>query len=195
MLRLNKIITSVVIAIAFVITAAIPYSYSEKSELKVISSSADYPQYHNIGQLDSMADLIIEGIFSGERRVQHWYGSDDQLIFSASLSTVSTVKTIKGNSENNIKIIEPAYLEKETLYTIEGYNLMSNKSKYLLFLKQNPDGTYMLLGMYQGKYNLDNLKTESGDEKYFTNDSGQRDHYAKLKEQISRVYLGGSDKE
>jgi len=195
MLRLNKNIASFVITIAFIVTAGSTFSYSKERELKVVSSSADYPQYHNVGQLDSRADLIIEGIFSGDRRVQHWYGADDQLIFSASLSTVSVAKRIKGSSEDNIQIIEPAYLDKDTLYTVEGYNLMSTKSKYLLFLKQNPDGTYMLLGMYQGKYNLDDITAESEDEKYFTNHSDQKEHYKKLKEQISRGYSGGIGKD
>ncbi len=64
--------------------------------------------------------------------------------------------TLPKSQSKKITVYEPAYFEEGNYISVEGYNLMNDGNKYLLYLKPMiDDDSYVIVGMYQGKYALD----------------------------------------
>ncbi|MDT0125080.1 hypothetical protein Q9R46_20620 [Paenibacillus sp. RRE4] len=160
-----------------------------QNEKKVYSAHADYPVVNNVNELEEHADLIVSGKYTGNRN--EYFQTDDQgeVVVKASKSEFQIEHVYKGKQpESFITVVEPAYEDEEAIYTIEGYNLMNNLDNYVLFLATTDTGTYRIVGMYQGQYQIDsnpsiqNLARNSIETVHFEDE--QIDHYSSLKEQV-----------
>ncbi|MEK4131173.1 hypothetical protein NYE67_16145 [Solibacillus sp. FSL W8-0474] len=174
----------------------------QKNEFPVIMSSVEYFLIEDINTLEERSTLIIQGSFTGNRSQKNWKeSSTSEVIARGSKSEIKVGKIYKGAIENNsstISIYEPAYFENSTFVSIAGYNLLIEKEDYLLFLRPaNNDDTYVIVGMYQGKYNLSSsdavksvqsFKTYADvrDTEYF---GENMEDYNKLKSQVLEKYL------
>ena len=126
----------------------------ETSNYKIVNSlgQTDYIIMKNLNQLEKYSTLIVKVQFTGKRN------TIDQNGVRASKSLVQIKKIYKGkaNRRSFISVYEPSYFFNKTFYSLEGYNVMNDKDHYLLFLRPlDEDKTYVIVGMYQGKYNLD----------------------------------------
>lgn len=179
-------ILSTAITILITISIFITFEHSQSSakennnqNLKIVSADADYPVYNSIAELEYHSDLIVEGKITGDRRLKNWE-SNGEVVLSANLSDFNVTQVYKGvNPGKTITVCEPAYLSGDTLFTIEGYNMMKKDSKYVLFLSKTSDDVYRIEGAHQGKYNIDNTDTEE----YLGNESSKL-HLDSLKKQV-----------
>lgn len=174
----------------------------QNNEFPVIMSSVENFLIEDINTLEDRSTLIIKGSFTGNRSQKNWgENSSGEVIARGSKSEIKVDEIYKGAIENNastISIYEPAYFENSTFVSIAGYNLLSEKEDYLLFLRPaKNDDSYVIVGMYQGKYNLnssdamksvDSIKTYADvkDTEYFGENV---DDYNKLKSQVLEKYL------
>lgn len=118
--------------------------------------------YEKLAELEKEATIIVQGVFTGERKSNPLDLSKGKLFSSDSMVEVKRV--IKGDLEGkeNIIVYEPGYIRDEdsTFVTIDGYTLLNERGKYTLFLKpvDGLDG-YAIVGLFQGKYNHDIQKS------------------------------------
>lgn len=166
---------------------------------KIASTHADYVVFEDLKELEEHADLIIKAKFSGDRELKNWY-INDEIVETAAKSFVKVNKVYKGTlDEKIISIYEPAYLTEDTFVNIEGYNLLNEEGNYILFLRKNlVDETYVIVGMYQGKYNLniDPAKKYQASKNKSIEKSilesydylGEEDQFYVLKQQVHKKY-------
>ncbi|KXG11171.1 hypothetical protein PNH38_01175 [Anoxybacillus rupiensis] len=131
---------------------------NQSSQTKVAVLDADYDLMNDINEVDRNATLIVKGKFIGNRTLKEWVDEPTNTVTAtASKSEIRVEKVLKGElKKKEIAVYEPAYFMNDTFVSIEGYNLMQERHNYLLFLKPMiDDDTYVIVGMYQGKYDLD----------------------------------------
>lgn len=188
-LVLFSLVTLTVISCIIFIPKHSVASETAQSEKTVYSAHADYPVINTVNELKENADLIVSGKYTGTR--SPYFQTDDQgeIVVRASKSEFQIEHVYQGTKpEGLITVAEPAFEDEVSIYTIEGYNLMNVYDDYVLFLGATETGSYRIVGMYQGQYQIDsNLSAQS-----FTNNSTetihfeeeQVDHYSLLKEQV-----------
>ncbi|WAA10991.1 hypothetical protein [Fervidibacillus albus] len=169
------------------------------TEAKVTVIEADYDLMENIQEVDQSSTLIVKGTFTGNRTLKEWVDEPtNTVVATASKSDVQVEKVLKGELENKtISVYEPAYFQDQRFISIEGYNLMEKGHDYVLFLRpMKDDETYVIVGMYQGKYDLDvsepvkqlqNIQTYEDIKgvEYF---GGNIDQFNELKSQVKKRY-------
>lgn len=165
----------------------------------------DYHFYNSVEELEDSSDYIVKVKGIGERELVTWkdkYDPTDPGV-SGTQTTVKITEVFKGSLHKNDTIIvhEPAYFEDQKYYSSQGYNLMVTDSEYLLFLRQfgeQFDDGAVIIGMYQGKYDLNNsseVKFVSGQNEYqqikdveYFGDQQEVDHFNMLKKQVLDKY-------
>jgi len=127
-------------------------------DIKIASTHADFIIYDSLSEVEKHADLIILAKFIGERELNEYKTEEGHTFLRNSISTIKILKSFKGevDVDSTIQTFEPGYYqEKDSYVTIEGYNLMNEEGEYILFLKKNEAGpVHTIVGMYQGKYDL-----------------------------------------
>ncbi|MCU5375931.1 hypothetical protein OCA08_02055 [Bacillus cereus] len=173
----------------------------DMSEYKVQSNNwADYRVYADTNELEHSSPIIVCGEFTGKRRVKEWKDSEtNEVVQKASESEMKINKIYKGNitSGSTIKIYEPARFENSQFHSMEGYNLVQKNKEYVLFLRPSTEkDTYIIVGMYQGKYDMSNKKEakekrtiqkyrEIEQEEYFGDET---ESFNKLKNEVIQKY-------
>ncbi|WP_409250591.1 hypothetical protein V1502_10440 [Bacillus sp. SCS-153A] len=124
-------------------------------KIVVSSGSADYPIFDSLEELEADSDLIIKGQLHGDPQIKDEYQSGVH-IDSVRKSEVVIREVYKGQREEEeiITVYEPGFVQDNTLITIEGYVPMNSSGNYILFLRENPNGEYVVMGVDQGKYDL-----------------------------------------
>ncbi|MED4766158.1 hypothetical protein ABHN05_11245 [Brevibacillus laterosporus] len=158
---------------------------------KIVNVKDKVVGFKNIEAIERGADYVVVGHlekdfleyeptfkYTSEGRIEEFYTKTDVIID----------KVLKG--ETGTKIIpvlqDAAYINSPTkhqddLLTIEGYTPMEKGKEYLLFLqKANVDESYNLLGVYQGKFDINERDGAQG----LASDS----HYQKLKDEVVEKY-------
>ncbi|CAM4490394.1 ABC-type uncharacterized transport system auxiliary subunit [Paenibacillus endophyticus] len=134
----------------------------KEQELEIVTGEAKHAAYNSVQALVTKADLVIQATFTGERETNVYRGALGEIGYINSISTIEVKKVFKGDLavKTRIQTFEPGYVNENQYVNVEGYNLMNEKGKYVLFLRQNPDSDiYTVVGMYQGKYDL-NVKEQ-----------------------------------
>lgn len=149
------------------VIVAVVLSYSQfskannnnhSSQAKVAVLEADYDLMNDINEVDKNSTLIVKGKYTGNRTLKEWIDESTNTVTAvASRSEIHVEKVLKGVlKKDTITVYEPAYFKDDIFVSIEGYNLMEKGHNYLLFLRpMKNDETYVIVGMYQGKYDLD----------------------------------------
>ena len=169
---------------------------------KVANLEADYDLVGDIDNLDENSTLIVKVKYTGNRTLKEWKDeATNTVTATGSKSEVQIVDVLKGtlpkSQSKKITVYEPAYFEDGNFISVEGYNLMNDGNKYLLYLKPMiDDDSYVIVGMYQGKYDLDspdsvkntkNIKTYNDikNVEYFGDNI---EGFNKLKKQVKEKY-------
>lgn len=142
------------------ISESVGETVDEASQPSIASAHADFIIYESLSEIENYADLIVLARFTGERKMHEYKTSQGFTILKNSISTIETMKVYKGEAsvDQSLQILEPGYYEnqeQEQYNTIEGYNLLNEAGEYVLFLRENDASSpYTIVGMYQGKYDL-----------------------------------------
>lgn len=183
-------------AIAGVFVLASGFYFGAPSEF--IESHASITEYDDVESIEGESDLIVVASpkkdFSDEEptitytdkgRIEDYYTVTD----------VEIHKIFKGEDiPETISVIQAAVMiknddlkySKDTL-AIEGYRVMEKDKEYLLFLEKKENDQYGILGVFQGKVNIDNS------DKMERKMAVENDRYQKLKEEILEKYKSKLD--
>lgn len=129
----------------------------EENNIKIVSSEADFDIYNTLPELEAKSPIVVRAKFTGERKINEYKGAQGETAYTNSISTIEVQKVLKGNigEETTIHIFEPGYLKGDVYSNVEGYNLLNEKGDYILFLRKDVNkDAYTVVGMYQGKYDL-----------------------------------------
>ncbi|WPS85390.1 hypothetical protein SMD22_01820 (plasmid) [Brevibacillus halotolerans] len=117
-----------------------------------------YSPVGRIGEFYTKTDVIIDKVLKGE----------------AGTKTISVLQ--------DAAYIDSPTKHKDDLMTIEGYTPMEKGKEYLLFLqKANVDESYNLLGVYQGKFDINERDGAQGL-------ALENSHYQNLKDEVVEKY-------
>ncbi|NQX69874.1 hypothetical protein HQN90_27450 [Paenibacillus alba] len=143
------------------------YSYAD-GKTRTATLDASQVSYSTLNELEESSKLIVSGVpLKQENHVTFDKDNFVQESFTITSFKIQNVHANKLKSDFNngdiIKVAEPVYvIDKgikpgKTEFSINGYKLMKQNSKYILVLK--PDVTYpdlfVISGINEGKYNID----------------------------------------
>lgn len=165
--------------------------------ISLATGQAKFRLYKDLDELENTADAIVQVKFTGNSKIQN-FEQNGIVIDSAAESEVKVKKVYKGDIEkgSTIVIYEPGFMKGEIYQNVDGYKNMNTKGNYVLFLRGNPDNTFVGLGVYQGKFDLDitepvkNVKLEMTQEEFESLDYVGEDssHFNLLKEEVLQKY-------
>jgi hypothetical protein len=129
--------------------------------LNYVISQAKSIGYQSFDEMNADSDIVIQGIKTGVVKNILQKNEDGQVTDQRTLSSLSVDKLFRDGSGkikkgSNIIVQENAAVEGNTIYSIEGYQLMNTNEEYLLFLRASltePD-VYIIKGVYYGKVPL-----------------------------------------
>lgn len=167
-------LTSSIVIVLLILALGIMIYINQKTDY--VSWEADYPIYYSPDDLEKNSDLIIIG---SPQSIKNHVRKDERGIVEEGY-TVTGFKIDSIVSENSnyeipeqISVIEPYFDYEPSLrqklvlsagkqiITTENYQPMKENSKYLLFLYFVEDeNVYVINGLYQGKYRIDNSNLE-----------------------------------
>jgi hypothetical protein len=169
----------------------------KSNQINLATGHAKAPYYENLTDLEKSADVIVKGKMVGEGSVIDFKQSG-VIVDSVTKSSFLVNKVYKGElqEKSNISIFEPAAFKKNIYVNTDGYKLMDKKGQYVLFLDKNPNGDYMILGLYQGKFDLTKGVAKETKKFSFTTEEfnqieyfgEQVEHFNKLKGEVSKKY-------
>lgn len=133
----------------------------------VIKIHGDHALYNSVEQLENYSDVIVVAKAVDEFSKYTptlTYTPEGRLNAYDTVVDMQVIKSIKGsvNKGEVIKVIEhaayiPSTLKKTPdLIINEDVTLFQKGSKYILMLKKLEDGTYSVISLNQGKFNIDN---------------------------------------
>lgn len=137
----------------------------------IIDTQADYISYDNYDALKAASDLVA--IVMPQRDFQKnrsttTYNTDGTIMDFSSSASVRILKVIKGDNikpGDLIDLIEPVgVVYEDRLYkklTTEGYSEMLKNRPYVVYLKKNSFGDLSVINMSNGKFDLNELKTDA----------------------------------
>lgn len=140
--------------------------YSAVNE-RVIVAPALYTSYSSAQELYEQADLVVIGAtnqrFLERKQVRHAAEALQSDFYT--LTTIAVDKVIKGQlAGSNLDIGEPVTYSQSlggiSKITRPNYRELQRGSKYLLFLKKNNEGCYVVMSAGLGKYNVDETDPE-----------------------------------
>lgn len=185
---MNKKIIGMVSVLALLVVCSVIYFGTPG---KVINVSMTAVNYENLDELESKADIIISGDIEKDfSEYSPTIKYSDKGIYEDfyTLVNVNVEKVFKGsNIPKTIHVIQGAALvnsslkKQKDLLTLEGFTPFEKDKKYVMFLVKTDIG-YGLLGVNQGKFNIDGLDTEEND---FSN---KDTHFKILKESVLKKY-------
>lgn len=167
------------------------YVNGSVSGTNIVESHADYYIYKDATELANDSELIVEAKFNGSRETIN-FKQNNTIIDSATKSAVSVTRVFKGDVPpgSTLNVYEPGYYYNQNTYVpMEGYNLMNRDGRYILFLKKNNvDGTYVVVGGFQGKY--DKKVAGIGDARSLQRADyiGDNTHFLTLKKQVLQQF-------
>lgn len=173
---------------------------SDSKPIQVVSAGeADTIIYEGIDEVEQDADIIVEVVVDGQSQVED-YVRDGIVLETYGVTNVKVNKVHKGNVNegDTLTVAEPGYFNEQGNYvSYEGYKLMDNNGRYLLFMRTGNSDKNILLGLYQGKFDL-NIKTEQqnikmnsiSEEQFLKVDyvGDDADHFNKLKNEVLSKY-------
>ncbi|MGZ0052403.1 hypothetical protein [Brevibacillus gelatini] len=154
------------IVMAFTTSLVAGYVYLD-NQVEVRNSHASVTVYESVKDLEKDADLIIIGEATNKTENYIRYHENGEIDDYSTKRMVKVQKIFKNNLDeklavgDEVEVWEPSIIIKDGVIgkqqrTIEGYRLMQNEKKYVLFLKKNTYFNNLApLGVIQGKFPLD----------------------------------------
>lgn len=180
---------------------------STNNETKTIieiasAGEADMTLFESFSEVENIAPIIVEAQRMGEPAQNSTKGEDGTVLETWTVTEVKINRVYKGDvkASETLKVAEPGYYDDNGTYiTYEGYKVMGNDDRYLLALRLGAADEYIIIGMYQGKFDLDNKseaeiimpgqisKKEFEDADYVGEDPAR---FNKLKKEVLTKYAG-----
>lgn len=197
-----------VLALTVSLTGVFAYTGQEKARgIKEVPILSDKPIYENLDQLKERAELVVIAEATPEKENFVIYDDGGVSAF-ATKRTITIEKILEDNTKGKVEVgdeiivNEPnAIVEKgnrKSHYVREGYQLMEDGKKYLLFIRPGYvyDKEWIFLGVNQGKYEL---PTEDYEKKSMKSSSARTDdklkghgefteHYEDIQKEIIEEY-------
>ncbi len=163
------------------------------NKVEVSNIHASVPVYEDVKSLEQDADLIVIGEATDKKENWVKYLPDGEIEDYSTKRSIKVKKVFsnklpeKIEQGDEIEVWEPTViLENEAIgkkqITIEGYRLMQDKKKYVLFLKRNPHFNNLApLGVIQGKFPLNGEYDDEFDHMEFP-------PFKKLKNEVAKKY-------
>lgn len=170
----------------------------------VVSSAKLISQYNTANAMVNSSPVIVIGV-KGSEKVDFSYDDAGMIDRYGTVSEFKVKKVIKNETGNTIKdketisVLENAAYDKKTnkLYSVEGYQLMNENKRYILFLQPNKStwgpyvDSYEIKGVVYGKFAFGKDKKERNNQ-----DSIESSAYAgdmkkdhdKLYEEVAKMY-------
>ncbi|MFD2171602.1 hypothetical protein [Tumebacillus lipolyticus] len=171
------------------------------ANIEIATSSAMFEKFHNIDELEKGSELVVIGNFTGERELFHRPDNYGGPGITLSKSTVNIEKVLKGEAKEKetIPVFEESYIKNDYYVNTADYKWMNKDGRYLLFLEWNTrKDTYIIVGIYQGKYDLKltkKIKQHESSKKAFLDSEveflgrdHELEHFYKLKEEALKKY-------
>jgi hypothetical protein len=193
---LKKVFASLIVGIPILVGAA--YAYNVNSEIESVAISAKHESFSNLQELEKNADIILSATKVGAKNIveKETEGSNKGIIhLFYTLADMKIHKIYKNNTNSEldknkiIKVLERGAIDKNVLgkqqyIHVEGYELMKQNKKYLLFLRESlsDPGEYIIKGVYYGKIPLDTNELE------MTEDGKAKELYSKIVEEAKKKY-------
>lgn len=137
------------------------------SKITVATSDANFPQFHTVDELEMAANMIVVASFKGDRD-KFEIKPPNQSTITLSKTNVQVEKVYKGSAVvgKNLSVYEEGAIVNDAYVNTEGYKWMDQKGRYLLFLRKlaNEDA-YAIVGIYQGKFDLNNKSNKKTEQK------------------------------
>lgn len=125
------------------------HNLSEKNVEKVIMHASWAYNYANVQELTNNSDLIAcISVETGE--------TYDQSGIVKTKYQVNVVDKIYGEDIDTIEIIMTGGIVENTIYEVEDDPLMGENEEYMIFARENADGTYTILSGSQGRFIVEN---------------------------------------
>jgi hypothetical protein len=124
---------------------------------------ADMKIYGSIEQVEADATTIIEVTLIGEKPIKRYLsGADGTILDSYAVSKVQVAKVYKGpfKAGDIVEVAEPGYRQGDRYTTHEGYKAMDAGGRYLLFTHTSNKGVEAIVGLDQGKFDLNITKPQ-----------------------------------
>jgi|GEM_PF-849638 len=135
---------------------------AEKTIEIVSAGDADMMIYSTLEQVEQDADLIVAAELVGERATKNMV-LNSMVIETYGLAKVKVNHVYKGEVQegDELTIAEPGYFDGSGKYvSFEGYKLMEKDGRYILFLRTGTNNEQIVIGLYQGKFDLTLPKLE-----------------------------------
>lgn len=165
------------------------------NSIKVISAGeADTIIYEGIDDLEQGAQIIVEATIVGEQSTEN-YVQNGEVLETYGVANVEISKVYKGDVKvgDVIPVAEPGYFDDKGNYvSFEGYKVMEDDGRYLLFMTTSKSGNHVLLGLFQGKFDL-NIKEEQQDlvqSKLSEDQFAKSDYVGEDAEQFNKLKAG-----
>lgn len=156
-----------IVAAALVLGGIVAYTSFDTKEtyanINIVSGDAAFRTFSSIDELEEYSELVVLVEFTGDREYYQRNDEKGRPMVKLSKSTVEVKKVLKGDvqKKDTITVFEDAYIADDRYITTEGYKWMNEDGKYILFLRSQPvNDTYVINGIYQGKYDV-NIKTKA----------------------------------
>jgi hypothetical protein len=160
----------------------------------VLRVLANHAVYTSVEELESNADLIVVGkTIKDFDRNKPFIRKNPKSRGGRGIAEFYTItpfevkKVLKGSGNGTgISLIQPAVLidqsnkQEKRLLILDDYTLLKKNSSYLLYLAKTDGGMYGVLGVSQGKFNLD--KTDKEEEEFEAKDEQYKELKAKVLE-------------
>jgi hypothetical protein len=171
---------------------------AEAISYPVATGHGNKAYFQNLEELEAKADVIVK-VRATPKKEQVDIIQSGVVLDTTTKTDVVIEKVYKGNLEKGqvIPVYEPAAFVNGIYSTMEGYTLMKENGNYILFLRDNPDDTFVGIGGYQGKYSLDiTTPAKQGEKSSYTKEElGEHDfigeeaeHFNKLKDLVVKKF-------
>jgi len=166
----KKIIFMLTLAITVIGGLAFNHNFKNKKEIVYINAKTDV--YDTLDELEGASKIIVIGKKLDETDVRIHYSQIDSSVVLAgcTVSDFMITKVIKNENANTkvanekiISVAENSFYSNNTnkLYTIDGYKNMENGKEYILFIKDEIDGLFVIRGVNIGKVDVNKTLVES----------------------------------
>lgn len=145
----------------------------KRQKVRTARAFSNYVKYDSVPALEQAADAIVVGRPAQDfldRRHLASYMPDGHLAVAATEGELQVLRVIKGPAEllrygQTLPVVEPTGLVEGrdgglVLIEEEGTKALKQGSAYILFLKKNEMGSFSIINMNLGKFNLDGTDPE-----------------------------------
>lgn len=160
---------------------------------------ADTTIYSNLEQIEGNAGNIVEVKLANEPSAKKdILGGDGTVLDSYTVTKVEVIKVYKGKFKTGdiIEVGEPSYWQGDRYITNEGYKMMDESGRYLLLTRTSNKGYEAILGLDQGKFDLNIAEPQHDAAKRMTEAEFAKvdyvgddaDHFNSLKAEVLAKY-------